>query len=113
MNNQTFTSLSFAENAGLSLKQKTALAAVGFGFLLQIAAFFGAKLPNAGLLLTISLLSIGFGTVAFAYDLYKHKPEGISNNGLWHNSLTNRGVWAWILGILLTGFYILLYWYPE
>ncbi len=113
MNNQTFTSLSFAENAGLSLKQKTALAAVGFGFLLQIAAFFGAKLPNAGLLLTISLLSIGFGTVAFAYDLYKHKPEGISNNGLWHNSLTNRGVWAWILGIVLTGFYILLYWYPE
>jgi polyferredoxin len=113
MNNQTFTSLSFAENAGLSWKQKTTLAAVALGFVLQIAAFFGAKLPNAGLLLTFSLLSIGIGTVAFAYDLYKFKPEGISNNGLWHNSLTNRGVWAWVLGIVLTGFYILLYWYPE
>ncbi len=113
MTNQTFTSLSFAENAGLSLKQKGALAAVGLGFVLQIAAFFGAQLPNAGLLLTISLLSIAIGTVAFAYDMYLYKPEGISNNGLWHNSLTNRGAVAWVLGIVLTGFYILLYWYPK
>ena len=28
-------------------------------------------------------------------------------------SLTNRGLWAWILGIVLTGFYIILYWYPQ
>ncbi len=113
MNNQTLTSLSFAENAGLTLKQKVALAAVGGGFVLQIAALFGATLPNAGLLLTISLLAIGFGTAAFAYDMYKHKPEGISNNGLWLNSFTNRGAFAWMFGIILTGLYVVLYWYPE
>jgi polyferredoxin len=113
MNNQTITSLSFAENAGLTLKQKTALAAVGIGLVLQIAALFGAALPNASWLLTLSLLSIGIGTIAFAYDMYKFKPEGISNNGLWLNSFTNRGVFAWIFGIVLTGFYIVLYWYPE
>jgi polyferredoxin len=113
MNNQTLTSLSFAENAGLTLKQKAALAAIGVGFVLQIAALFGAALPNAGLLLTLSLFAIGIGTIAFAYDMYKFKPEGISNNGLWHNSLTNRGAVAWIFGIILTGFYIILYWYPE
>jgi polyferredoxin len=113
MNNQTYTSLSFAENAGLNHKQKAGLAAVGIGFVLQIAAFFGAKMPNVGALLTISLLSIAIGILVYAYDMYNHKPEGISNNGLWFNSLTNRGALAWVLGIVLTGFYVLLYWYPE
>jgi ferredoxin len=113
MNNQTYTSLSIAESRELSLSQKLSLGVVALGFVLILAAAFGAKLPNAGALLTLSLLSIGCGTVAYAYEMYRNQPEGIKNNGLWHNSLTNRGALAWILGIVLTGFYILLYWYPE
>jgi hypothetical protein len=26
---------------------------------------------------------------------------------------TNRGNWAWMMGVILTTFYIVLYWYPE
>ncbi len=113
MNIQAHASLSVAENHNLPLSQKLALAAVGIGFVLQIAAAFGAKLPNAAWLLALSLCLIALGTVAYAYQMYRRQPDGIKNNGLWHNSLTGRGVLAWLLGIVLTGFYILLYWYPE
>jgi Pyruvate/2-oxoacid:ferredoxin oxidoreductase delta subunit len=36
-----------------------------------------------------------------------------SNNNLYFNSLTNRGVAGWGLAVLLTGFYVVLYWYPR
>jgi hypothetical protein len=32
---------------------------------------------------------------------------------MWHRDFTNRGNWAWMMGIILTTFYIVLYWYPE
>ncbi len=36
-----------------------------------------------------------------------------NNNNIWSSSLTSRGVWGWILGIVIAGFYILLYWFPQ
>lgn len=33
--------------------------------------------------------------------------------GVWQNSITARGIWAWLLAILLTGFYTVLYFFPE
>src|SRR5690242_20065950 len=32
---------------------------------------------------------------------------------VWFRGLSARGVWAWMLGIVLTEFYVLLYWAPE
>jgi len=37
----------------------------------------------------------------------------VNNNGVWFRSISSRGLWAWILGVLLTGFYILLYFFPS
>ena len=37
---------------------------------------------------------------------------GIKNNGIWISSLTNRGLLAWISGIIITAFYVILYWFP-
>jgi hypothetical protein len=31
---------------------------------------------------------------------------------MWHRDFTNRN-WAWMMGVILTTFYIVLYWYPE
>ena len=49
----------------------------------------------------------------YAVGTYRHIPAGIKNNGVYFNSLTNRGALGWLLGIVLTGFYVLLYWFPE
>ncbi len=37
----------------------------------------------------------------------------INNNGVWFRSVSNRGSVAWIVGVIITGFYCLLYWLPE
>src|SRR5690606_39783565 len=41
------------------------------------------------------------------------KSQGIKNDGVWLRSLTSRGLLAWALGIGITGFYIILYFFPE
>src|SRR5680860_1294902 len=56
---------------------------------------------------------MAIGVIWYSFELYKNKPAGIKNNGVWFDSLVNRGLWAWILGIVLTGFYVILYWYPQ
>ena len=35
------------------------------------------------------------------------------NNDVWFNSISNRGIVGWIIAVILTGFYICLYWYPQ
>lgn len=36
-----------------------------------------------------------------------------SSHGVWHNSLSARGLAAWLLAVALTLVYILLYWFPH
>jgi polyferredoxin len=59
------------------------------------------------------MIAILMGTVVYANGVYLSKPEGISNHGVFHNSLSNKGLWAWVVGILLTLFYVALYWFPK
>ena len=40
-------------------------------------------------------------------------PAGIKNNNIFHNALNNRGWMGILTGILLIGFYILLYFFPA
>ncbi|MBZ9731739.1 FeS-binding protein, partial [Salegentibacter sp. JZCK2] len=80
---------------------------------LLVLAVANVNFPNKTLFLSLSLGLITLGTVIFANDLYLGKHAGIKNDGVWFKSLTGRGFWAWILGITLTLFYIVLYWYPQ
>ena len=87
--------------------------------LLGIISFFGllaiAQFNNLSslIILTAFLLFISAMVIIYSKELYDHLPEGIKNNGNWNGSLTGQGTAAWILGFLLTGFYILLYWFPQ
>lgn len=65
------------------------------------------------IVLFLSLLAIFAGIIIYSVRAYLAVQQGIKNNNVWFNSLTNRGLWAWIAGIILTGFYVLLYWFPE
>ena len=68
--------------------------------------------PDAWLLY-VALALLVSGGVFYTHALYKHSLPGIKNNGVWHKGLTNRGWGAWLLGVVLTAFYVALYWYPE
>ncbi|WP_281541376.1 4Fe-4S binding protein [Maribacter aestuarii] len=98
-----------ALNAG----QKIAVLIGMTGMGILILNLFNIDLPNTGLWLAISLLAIFVGVIWFSKAAYADKEKGIKNDGIWFKSISSRGVLAWIAGIALTGFYIVLYFYPE
>lgn len=95
-------------------QQKTATAIGSIGLLFMILSLINISqdfYQPAYLYGALCLMTIG--VVWYAVELYKNKPAGIKNNGVWFDALVNRGMWGWVLGIVLTGFYIVLYWFPE
>ena len=83
------------------------------GLTIMVLAIFNVDFPNKSLWLTASLTAIATGTVWFSIAAYADKHPGIKNDGVYFKSLTAHGFWAWILGIGLTLFYVLLYWFPQ
>jgi len=53
------------------------------------------------------------GVILYSVFLYKFVPAGIKNNHNISSSISSKGILAWLTALGLTGFYILLYWYPE
>lgn len=92
-------------------KISTAVGMVGLGIL--VLALFNVNFPNKTLFLTLSLVAMTVGIIGFSYGSYAGKHEGIKNDGVWFKSISGRGFWAWIFGIAITGFYIVLYFYPQ
>lgn len=83
------------------------------GLAVILLAAFNINFPNKGLWLTAALGSITGGIILFAKGHYATKHEGIKNDGVWFKSISSRGFWAWVAGIALTGFYIVLYFFPQ
>ena len=92
--------------------QKAGLALAGLGLLTFFLAWGNVPIPKA-LGLAVALGGIIIGTTIYSWRLYKNEPEGIKNNGVMFKSLTSRGVIGWTVGVILTAFYVLLYWFPE
>lgn len=109
---QDSISIANPDSAGLSLAQKLSLAIASSGLLILMLTLVGSKL-NANIFLPISIGLIGIGAIAYTHSSYSGKLAGIKNNGVFHSALTNRGAIAWLIGLLLTGFYVLLYWFPS
>ncbi len=97
----------------INTQQKIASALGLLGLSVLVLAIFNVGFPNKTLWLSLSLSAIAAGTVWFSVAAYAHEQPGIKNDGVYFKSLTSRGFWAWILGIGLTLFYILLYWFPQ
>jgi polyferredoxin len=83
------------------------------GLLILILAAFNLNFPNKGIWLTIALGSIAGGIILFSKGAYGDKKEGIKNDGVWFKSISSRGFAGWLAGIAMTGFYIVLYFFPN
>ncbi len=112
---RTDQSLSIANPIAHRLKtsQKISLAIAGIGILILFVAIGGVTFANPTLYLALSIGLITVGTLLFTHQTYAHLPAGIKNNGVWFDSLTSKGALGWISGIIITGFYVLLYWFPA
>lgn len=65
---------------------------------------------------TLFISSFGLmviGAAIYFHFLFHHAPAGIKNNYKFISSFTSAGTLGWILGIFITGFYIILYWFPA
>lgn len=106
-------SLAKPDAGAISTTQKTALATGVIGLFILVLALFNANFPNKAIFLTLALSLIVIGTIVYSRDAYLTKLEGIKNDGVWFKSISSRGVWGWIVGVILTSFYIILYFFPK
>ncbi|MCH2489261.1 MAG: 4Fe-4S binding protein [Flavobacteriales bacterium] len=97
----------------INTQQKLATTVGLVGLAILCISLFNLKLPYQSLWLTVALVSISAGTIWFAIATYADEHAGIKNNGVYFKSLSSRGFWAWVLGISLTLFYVVLYWFPA
>jgi ferredoxin-type protein NapH len=103
----------YSSKRSVELIKKAGSATIGIGFLFFLISLTGISNQQP---LLFSLLSFGLssaGSVVFFLMQAKEAPAGIKNNGIFFDAITSKKTIAWILGIVLTGFYIVLYWFPE
>ncbi|MCC7439624.1 MAG: 4Fe-4S binding protein [Armatimonadetes bacterium] len=93
--------------------QRMALVLIGFGVLALLVATFGAGATQPILMLSVSMALLIGGGLLYIVKQYGGGIAGIKNNGITFSSSTARGSVGWMLAIVITGFYVLLYWFPE
>ncbi|MDJ0836926.1 MAG: 4Fe-4S binding protein [Acidobacteriota bacterium] len=89
--------------------RKACLVGFALGVLLLAAVQTGApyNVGWAGLILAI------VSSLVYIFDLRHDGPPGIKNNGIMHSGALSRGAWGWFLGVFITGFYVIVYFYPS
>jgi polyferredoxin len=104
-------SLSIAKPSESLLSQKIGASLVAMAILCSIIAASGQGVTQPTLFFWLIIGLVFSGGIIFSIPYYKGIP-GIKNNDIMHNPATNRGAIAWGIAFLMTGFYIILYWYP-
>lgn len=97
----------------LNTAQKLSIAIGSVSLLIYLLAILNVPFAMNATSLVISSLGLFASIWIYSRALYKELPPGIKNNGVWFKSISKRGGFAWGLGIIITGFYILLYWFPS
>jgi ferredoxin-type protein NapH len=103
----------YSHKNGTELAKKVSLAVLSMGFLFLIVSLTGAAKDKPVIFLLLSLGLVIAGTLTFYLVQIKESPAGVKNDGRFFSPMTYRGIPAWIIGILLSGFYSILYWYPT
>lgn len=94
-------------------KTKLAVALTAVAVFIFLVAWSGRVVLNPAITLTTAFILLIISLVLFVREEYLRFPEGIKNNGVWFKSISSRGLWGWFAGVLITVFYVCLYWWPE
>jgi len=100
-------------NNNLGFIEKLGLTLVGVGSLAFIISLTGFSNNNPLLFFFLTFGSVSLGALIYFIPKISDSPAGVKNNGMFFNSFTSRKAGAWLLGIVITGFYVLLYWYSS
>ncbi|MBP4142509.1 4Fe-4S binding protein [Flavobacterium sp. P4023] len=106
-------SIASHENMQMNGMQKLSVTLGILGLFILVLSLFNVNFPNKEIWLATAIALILVGVITYANKTYLNQPAGIKNNGVWHTNFTNKGTLAWMTGIVLTSFYVVLYWYPQ
>lgn len=95
------------------LLHRASLAVMAAGFLMVLVAAAGEGSRHPRTFLVGCLLLITLGGLGHFLSAFGTSPAGIRNTGIMRSGLTARGAAGWLMAILFTGFYCLLYWQPS
>ncbi|MDX5418593.1 MAG: 4Fe-4S binding protein [Hymenobacteraceae bacterium] len=93
--------------------KKVGLLLLSLGILGLLIAAFGAEAVSPTLSGLGGMAAFTTGSLLYIWEVRQQQSVAEQNNGAWQNNMTARGASAWVVGVVLTGFYILLYWFPE
>lgn len=110
--NHKSISLANPNPEGINSLHKTSIGLIAISVLILIFALADMTAGYNGILIYICLGFIFLGTAFYTKAIYANQPEGIKNHYVWFRTFSSRGIFGWILGVVFTGFYVLLYWYP-
>jgi polyferredoxin len=96
-----------------TIVQKVGLSLSILGLLPILLSLFKVDLNFGHDAISWYLSIIAIGISVYTYGTYANHTAGIKNNHNTFNSFTARGILGWATGILLTMFYIQLYWYGK
>jgi polyferredoxin len=99
------------ESSAQTIFQKAGGICIAISILFLLAALSGVGREYPLLFMLIILGMFTLSAVFYALPYYKGI-AGVRMNGIMFKSMTNKGTIAWILAIVLTGFYIIIYWFP-
>ncbi len=106
-------SLSITEDSKeQSIYQKLGGLFVAIALLAVVVSLTGNGGSYSSLLLTVIITMFSLGGITYALPYLKSE-AGVRNDGVMFKSMTSRGTIAWILAIVLTGFYVIIYWFPS
>jgi hypothetical protein len=94
----------------MTLTQKKGSLILGSSGLILLLSTLFFNPQNNSLLLSSSMLLMISGSLIYFKEIYGSSLAGIKNDGVWFNALTSKGIWGWLLGMALTGFYVAIYW---
>ncbi len=103
-------SLSNPHPANFNTLQKTGLSITALGILAIFLAWAGVGYDQPLLFLLVTIVCLFVGTIIYTLGSYGNLPAGIKNNRTMFTSMSSRGALAWMAGIIITGFYVCLYW---
>ncbi len=106
------TSLALIETTQLTSLQKLFAAIGGAGISVFLIAWTSVLTLSSTVFWT-ALVALAVGIVGYGYYTYMPTIPGIKNNGVMFRGLNNRGILGYLVAVLLTGFYVCLYWFPE
>jgi ferredoxin-type protein NapH len=99
------------KTTALKKKDHFGSAAMLLGVILFLAGvYFSEIIPVAP---TLGLVIFSIGSLLKIIQHFRKTDSANLQHFTWFKDISARGISAWLLGIVLTGFYIFIYWWPE